>query len=267
MHDIRIAVVISYSPVGKIQHNLECVNKWVIKAAEKGASIICFPEMNITGYTTNEEIRRFAENIPGSISNQLVDLAVKKNIIILGGMAEKDEKGLIYASHIIAYPNKDFKVYRKLHIAPPEQAVLTKGDDIPLFETKQVRFGIQLCYDAHFPELSSQMALQGAEVIFIPHASPRGTPVEKYNSWIRHLVARAYDNSIFIVACNQTGKNKNGMQFPGVAIIIGPSGEIIKKDTSGIESIIIVDLKADAFNKVRNHKMRFFLPNRRADLY
>ncbi len=70
--------------------------------------------------------------------------------------------------------------------------------------------GIQLCYDAHFPELSTRMAVNGADIIFMPHASPRGTPSQKLTSWLRHLTARAFDNGVFIVACNQNGDNQKG---------------------------------------------------------
>jgi N-carbamoylputrescine amidase len=138
---------------------------------------------------------------------------------------------------------------------------------MPLFETKEVRFGIQLCYDAHFPELSTQMALKGADIIFIPHASPQGTPQEKYQSWMRHLPARAYDNSTFVVACNQAGKNEKGLDFPGIALIVGPSGKVVAKDLSGKEGMLVADLEAGEMDRVRNNRMHFFLPHRRPELY
>ena len=84
---------------------------------------------------------------------------------------------------------------------------------------------------------------------------------------MRHLTARAYDNSVFIVACNQVGKNTNGLDFPGLAVAIGPSGNVLHRNTSSREDMMIADLKADVLNTVRSHKMRYFLPNRRSDLY
>ena len=84
---------------------------------------------------------------------------------------------------------------------------------------------------------------------------------------MRHLPARAYDNSLFIIACNQTGKNKKGLSFPGIAVIIGPSGKVIAKDLSGKEGMLVVDLMAKDLDRVRSHRMRYFLPNRRPELY
>jgi N-carbamoylputrescine amidase len=101
----------------------------------------------------------------------------------------------------------------------------------------------------------------------MPHASPRGTPESKFNSWQRHLPARAFDNSVFIVACNQTGDNAAGLGFPGVALALGPSGEILEKRVNDEEGLLVTDLKADDLARVHNHRMRYFLPNRRSDLF
>jgi N-carbamoylputrescine amidase len=130
-----------------------------------------------------------------------------------------------------------------------------------------VKLGMQLCYDAHFPELSTCMAVAGADILFMPHASPRGTTAEKYNSWMRHLSARAFDNGVFIVACNQTGNNQNGLQFPGVAVMIGPDGQVTDKRLSEKDDILVADLKSEDLAAVRTHRMRYFLPNRRPDIY
>ena len=182
-------------------------------------------------------------------------------------MVEKDENDRLFASHLVVTPEAISGVYRKIHIAPPERDMFSPGDSVPLFEVNGIKLGIQLCYDAHFPELSTRMAVEGADIIFMPHASPRGTPTEKFNSWMRHLTARAYDNSVFIVACNQIGENQNGLDFPGLAVVVGPSGMILAKDTTGCEGMLVADLKSDKLSAVREHRMRYFLPNRRPDLY
>ena len=267
MQDIRIAAVIFRSVAGDVRRNLDAMQPWIKASGEAGAAVVCFPEMNITGYSNLREIKDSAEPVPGPISRDLSNLSKNHGITILAGILERDETGRIFPSHLVISPDGFVGVYRKLHIAPPEQENFTPGDKIPVFDVNGLRFGIQLCYDVHFPELSTQMAIKGAELIFIPHASPRGTPKDKYRSWMRHLTARAFDNSLFIVACNQAGDNGKGLDFPGIAVIIGPSGEVIKKNLSGEESMIVLDLKAQDLNRVRGHRMRYFLPNRRPELY
>jgi N-carbamoylputrescine amidase len=267
MEDIRIAAVVMNSPVGQIRRNLDHMTQWAMAAKKEGAALVCFPEMNITGYDINPEIKDSAESVPGSVTRVLLEFAEREDIVILAGLAEKDETERIFASHLVAQPGGKLGVYRKLHIAPPEQDIYSPAQEIPLFSARDITFGVQLCYDAHFPELSSRMAVNGAEIIFMPHASPRGTPRKKLQSWKRHLPARAYDNSLFVVACNQTGDNASGLSFPGVALILGPSGEIIEKKMGDEEGMLVVDLKAEDLTRVRSHRMRYFLPNKRHDLF
>ena len=267
MNDIKIAAAIFNSPVGKNRENLDRMAAWIAAAGKQGAEIICFPELCITGYCTRDDIRPAAEPIPGPSSQYLVQLARDNQISILAGLAERDESGNIFASQLVVTPEGALGVYRKIHIAPPERDVFLPGKKVPLFEISGSKIGVQLCYDAHFPDLSTCMAVEGADILFLPHASPRGTPNEKYNSWMRHLTARAFDNGIFIVACNQTGDNQNGLRFPGVAVMIGPDGQVLDKQLSDMESILVVDLKSEVLAAVRNHRMRYFLPNRRPNIY
>ncbi|GBC63986.1 nitrilase [Desulfonema ishimotonii] len=268
MKDIRIAAAISRSGAGDVCGNFEKMTQMVRWARQAGADLICFPEMNLTGYSSASEISAVAETVPGPISQDLLRLAETEKIAVLAGMAEKDtDSDRLFITHLAALPQGGLHVYRKLHIAPPEQGTFSAGNTVPLVEFQGLKFGIQLCYDAHFPELSTLMAQKGADLILIPHASPRGTPAEKYRSWLRHLPARAFDNSLFVVACNQTGETRKGLHFPGIALALDPSGNVIAKDLSDREGMVIADLKADALDRVRNHKMRFFLPNRRPRLY
>jgi len=267
MKDIRIAAVIFNATVNQTQHNLDRMLPWIEEAKNKGADLICFPELNVTGYSTDSVIQDSAEPIPGTISRQLEQMAQTAEIVILAGMAERDASGRLFASHLVASPTGLSGAYRKLHIAPPERALFSAGEHIPLFKVAGIKLGIQLCYDAHFPELSTRMAVDGADVIFIPHASPRGTPQDKLASWMRHLSARAFDNGVFIVACNQVGKNQKELDFPGVAVIVEPSGNILTNITTDRDSMLVADLKAAELSAVRDHKMRYFLPNRRPELY
>lgn len=267
MKNIRIAVVVSNARVSETAKNLARMKEWVKKAAKNQASIVCFPEMTVSGYHVRKEIIDAAESIPGPATDYLADLAKKFHIIILAGMAEIDANGHLYATHAVIDPTGIIGIYRKIHLGPSEKKLFQSGDNVSVFTHKDVTFGIQLCYDAHFPELATAMALKGADIVFIPHASPRTTPEEKIKSWMRHLPARAFDNGMFIVACNQCGKNGKGLSFPGVSVVLNPAGEMIESYTGIDEHMMIVDLKAADLKKVRAHKMRYFLPNRRPEIY
>jgi N-carbamoylputrescine amidase len=251
--------------------------------------------MNLTGYATGPEILSIARPLNRN-SGQKSDEKFGKNtgidlntapepkaeidltrlfasrakelgMTILVGLAEKTRQTQVYASHLIFYPNGSFDVYRKIHTAPFEKKFFLPGNSIQVFSSHGVNFGIQLCYDAHFPELTLAMALKKADIIFIPHASPRGSSREKYESWIRHLRARAFDNGVYIAACNQTGDNHNHLFFPGISLFIGPDGNVIDHCLDSAEGVHYIEIQKSALNRVRSHKMRYFLPNRRTDLF
>lgn len=267
MNTIRIATVIFHSPRNQVLENLERMDGWTAAAKRSGAALVCFPELNITGYGVDSGIREAAEPLSGEVGHRLGAMAERHQTVILAGLVEKGEDGRIFASHLVAAPQGPLGVYRKLHIAPPEKNTFDAGEGFRVFEAFGTRFGIQLCYDAHFPELSTRMALDGADVIFMPHASPRGTSEGKRDSWMRHLPARAFDNGVFVVACNQAGDNGAGLTFPGLALVIGPDGRAIATDVGGREALLVADLDLGRLAAVRSHPMRYFLPNRRPDIY
>ncbi len=156
-------------------------------------------------------------------------------------------------------------IHRKTHLSPPERTLYLPGEKIEVFRVSGLTIGVQLCYEAHFPEISTVMALKGAEILFFPHASPRGSIVEKRESWLRHLSSRAFDNTLYVVACNQSGCLRQGVSFPGVALILGPDGRPIS--SSDGEEILVAELKAEELLSARRSRMRFFLPARRPQLF
>jgi predicted amidohydrolase len=223
--------------------------------------------MNLTGYGTGGQVKSIARAVDADLVRILGQLSDQLNLAVLAGLIEQADDGQIFGSHLVFIPQAPHGIYRKLHTAPNEQGIFTPGTGIPVFAHAGVRFGIQLCYDAHFPELSTAMALRRADLILLPHASPRGTSKQKFDSWMRHLPARAFDNGVFVAAVNQTGDNGAGLQFPGLALAIGPDGNLISRSMSEKNHLHFVTLDPEPLLRVRSHRMRYFLPFRRNDLF
>jgi N-carbamoylputrescine amidase len=268
MKDIHVAAVVMRSGFGETESNIEKIGRYVKAAAQQGAEVVCFPEMSITGYALKEEIRGLAEPIPGPSTKKIQRIAGDSGSIVVAGLAERKENGGIAVSQVVASPDGALGVYRKTHLSMGERALFEPGDETPVFAAGGTTFGVQLCYDAHFPELSTMLALKGAEILFIAHASPPPESADqKRERWMRYLAARAYDNSVFVVACNQTGDGGAGISFSGVGLILDPRGEAIAETSGDDESMMIVELKAELLSRTRNARMGFFLPHRRPDLY
>jgi len=267
MTEITIAAAVMKSDLTSIENNILKVKDLSEKASLKGAEIICFPELNLSGYFLNNDNQKYSHRVPGKISEDIGAIAEKYNITILCGLIEEFEKKY-YITHIAVSPEGLIGKYRKLHLSPQEKKYYSPGNDLPVFELKGIRFAIGLCYDAHFPELSTIYALNKADIIFFPHASPPSeTADEKKLRWLRYLSARAYDNSIYVAACNQLGETQSGGFFTGNAMILDPKGKIISEKSNNEEGILIGIIKNETLERVRNSRMGFFMADRRPDLY
>ncbi len=253
--------------MGRKAENLARMESFVGQAAGKGVNIICFPELCISGYSLRPKIDSFAETIPGKSTQAVLQMAKKYRLLILAGLAESDAGEGIFISHFAAGPDGLLGVYRKIHLGPPEEGIYQPGTECPVFRYRETFFAMELCFDAHFPELSTILALKGAEVIFIPHASPRESAQEKQTRWLRYLSARAYDNSVFLAACNQVGEGESGLRFSGTALILTPRGEVIAADKGEGEEIIFADMKKADLKRVRESPQGFFLNKRRPTIY
>jgi len=267
MRDLRVAVVCMRSETGKVRENLDRTASHVSKASKAGADVICFPELSLTGYSLQDPGHVYRDLGQDAVIESVLLMARQKNVIIIAGLVERSFKEKPYISQIVAGPRGLIGIYRKTHLSPPEAERYEPGQELTVFLNDEVTFGVQLCYETHFPEITTVMAVKGMEVLFLPHASPRGEPAEKMESWLRHMPSRAFDNGIYLVACNQVGKNEEGLDFPGVAMAVGPDGRVIERYAGKEESLLFADLSAGFLDEVRRHRMRYFLPRRRPELY
>jgi predicted amidohydrolase len=267
MRDVLVAAVCMHSEPGEVDKNLERIESFVHEASGRSAGAVLFPELSISGYTLKDPEKIYDLARSQRIVEKIVRMAHDARLIIMAGMVEILQEGRPHISHVVARPDGLLGVYRKTHLSPPEKEKYGEGDSLNVYHESGVTFGLELCYESHFPEISTVLSLKGAEVLFMPHASPRGTPEEKMKSWLRHLPGRAFDNGVFVVACNQVGKTKEGLFFPGVILALDPQGRILESYTGNKEKMVLVELKAEVLRETRSHRMKYFLPQRRNDLY
>jgi predicted amidohydrolase len=265
--NLKVAAVVMQSAAGKTAKNLARMEDFARQAASQKVQILCFPELALSGYTLRKKILSQAEPIPGPSSDAVLEMARKHRVLILTGMIERDRQGRAYISHIAASSQGLLGIYRKIHLGPAEEGIFHPGAEPAVFCYAGWTCGIELCFDGHFPELSTLLALKGSQVIFIPHASPRESAAEKRDRWLRYLAARAYDNSAFLVACNQVGPSEMGLDFPAAALILSPRGEILAANKGGGEEIVTAELEAAALRAIKESSRGFFLKRRRPALY
>jgi predicted amidohydrolase len=292
VEDFRIAAAQITCTAGKASPNLEKHKEYVYRAAQQGARLVCFPELSLSGYPNGDSLPHdLAQPLEGQSVQTIVEVSKGTGMIILAGLLERDQSGVIYNTHVVIGPKGLIGAYRKTHVANSEIHRFYHGHDLPVFNLGHLTFGLQICYDNHFPEASRVLALKGAEVIFAAYASPGPNSLEglsaKRNRWLRYLPARAFDNSVYVVAVNQVGKSSteeqqngesspgstardthSGMaEFPGGSLAINPWGEVIAEAQPLVEDLMVVDLTQAALEEKRRDALQFFTHFRRPELY
>ena len=267
MKDFRLAAAMMRSVVGDKKGNLARMEKLAERAADNGAEVLMLPEACLTGYTVRKSMHPWAEPLDGPLVNTLVDICSRRDLMILAGLVEKNHNQALHLTQVLAGPQGPLGAYRKTHLGPTEKTLFEPGVDLTVMDVDGVKYGVQLCYEGHFPEVSLTQALMGADILLIPHASPRETPEEKAERWLRYLPARAYDNSVYLAACNQAGDNGAGLSFAGVAMIAGPKGDIMAMTHGEEDDLVIADIKEKPLTQVREGRMGYFLPERRPSMY
>lgn len=270
MENTKIALVQMQATFGDIRKNLSTMEGFIKEAALNEVDIICFPEMCIQGYGRQMPDHLLA-TLEGEAVSYLKELALKNNITILAGMAEKNQGQKPFITQVVVKPGQAIEYYRKTHLGTSEQSYYLAGNSIEHFITNKATIGIQICWDTHFPEVTTMLSLQGAEIIFTPHASPTIVGDRKA-IWLKYLVARAYDNSVFVATCNLVGDDGKGHQFCGGSMIIDPKGNVLAEDFGGKQSMLVASLDCSQINSIRERKSSsmansFFIANRRPEIY
>jgi len=256
---IKVTIIqMDISPGDKnrnIEHALEMIE------GERGSHIFVLPEFFTTGFCPTE-LRRVAESIPGPTTNLLAEASQRTNSYILGCIVESGEDGKLRNTTVIVGPDgRLVGRYSKIHLFTPigEHNFLTPGRNLGLFETERGRFGVMVCYDLRFPELSRALTLKGVEAIFVPAAWPK----PRQHQWKTLLQSRAIENQLFVIGANRVGV-EGDLQYFGGSAIINPLGEVLE-EAGDTEGVISAELDLSSIRAVREEIP--CLRDRRPDLY
>ena len=132
-----------------------------------------------------------------------------------------------------------------------EGSYLAAGDCRVSFELDGVKCGIIICYDLRFPELSRALALDGAQLMFVPAQWPK----PRLHPWRTLLLARAIENQMFVAGVNRVGKEGKA-EFFGHSLLVNPLGEVLLSGSEE-EEILTAEIDLNQLIKVREHMTCF----------
>jgi len=278
MKKLKVAAVQMNPLIDDLDHNLAIHERFARRAAKTGARLVLFPELSVTAHYGDEGATLLAEPYrTGRIHETMSGLARELGILISYGVCEK-ARGTYYNSQGLIGPDGLIGVKRKVHASRDEYFYFRMGRSLEVFDAGFARIGVLICYDSDFFEAWRVLALKGAEIILLPHASRSGpgkriSPAKQIQS-IRKMLAKlpgkrgyyAADNAVFAVFAGQVGYNGHSTHSGG-AYVIAPDGALLVKSRAVLDDLMVTaDLDPTALHKARN-RPGAILKTRRPELY
>jgi predicted amidohydrolase len=201
--------------------------------------IIFFSELCLSGLDL-----KLAIPIPNSSLDKIMAWAQKEEKWLIPGSFYEKEGAKIYNTSVVISPTGEIVArYRKIFPWRPLEAT-EAGKEFCVFDIPgKGRFGLCICYDVWFPEVSRNLGWMGAEAVFCPTATySSDRPQEMILAQ-----ANAISNQLYFL-------NVNGLGVGGVgcSIFVDPQGRILQ--TSGESEIIMTEIiDLDLVSRVREY--------------
>jgi len=251
--------VIQMDPVlGDVPANIRTHIRAAEQAALKGANVVVFPELSLTGYTVKDLAADLAFDPYSDPLLRPLQRLSKKVTIVAGGIIQGDDHG-IYNAGICFDGGETVHVHRKIYTPTyglfEEGRYFSSGRSVEAFQTRHGRFGILVCEDMWHPSLPYLAVLDGAEVIFSLTASPtRVGPSDGDldNKTINHEHQRSFARlfSSYMIFANRVGF-EDGVNFWGGSAVFAPDGERLAEARLFEKDVITARLNSTSVRRAR----------------
>ncbi len=252
MRSLRIALAQINTTVGDFEGNVSKIVEQIKKAEKKGADVVAFPELVITGYPPEDLLLKtqFIEDNLDAL--QKIRKHVGTTAAIVGFVDRRDD---IFNAAALLYKEEIIDIYHKMYLPNygvfDEYRYFQAGTRYPVYKIADTWIGINICEDIWYPEGPARIqSLAGAEVIININASPYHIGKGKFREDM--LSTRASDNIIIIAYLNSVG-GQDELVFDGHSIVVDQEGSVIARGEQFEEDMIIMDLNLEGITMKRLH--------------
>lgn len=241
--------LIQMESTGTREENEEKAFRLMNEAIKENTDVICLSEYFLywgkdfdSGKVTLDDIEKYKNYAKENNVNIILgSVALKSNIKdkITNTCFVIDRFGNI----VLRYDKKYMYTVNRNNIKFDEIDDTIPGNSLGICEIDNVKVGIGICFDLRFPEYFRELTKNGVKVIFLPSHFKENTGRIAWNILTR---ARAIENQVYFLACNQTGEG-----LCGRTQAISYDGEVIKS-LDKEEGILTIDIdieKLDTYRK------------------
>ena len=212
------------------------------KAIFPWVDMIILPEL--ASFGTNPEL---AENHPSETEQFYAELAKELAIwLVPGSMFQREGEDVFNVAPVINPQGEVIARYRKIYPFYPYEKGVSSGDKFVVFDVPDVgRFGVSICYDQWYPEVTRNLTYLGAEVIICP------TLTGTIDREVELAISRT---NAAIGQCYFLNVNAAGELGVGQSILCGPDGAVLHQASIGRE-IMPIELDLAHVRRVRERGM------------
>ncbi|OMC53844.1 hydrolase [Mycobacterium sp. IS-836] len=256
---IALAQVLSGTDPAK---NLQLVREYAGRAADAGARLVVFPEATMCRFGV--PLGPVAEPVDGPWADGVRAVAADAGITVIAGMFTPAGDGRVKNTLIAtgpATPNEPDTHYDKIHLYDAfgftESRTVAPGAEPVVITVDGVGVGLSVCYDVRFPELYTELARRGAQVIAV--CASWGSGPGKLEQWTLLARARALDSMSYVAAAGQAdpgdsltgpGSGSGAPTGVGGSLVASPLGEVVA--SAGAEpQLVVADIDVDRVAKAR----------------
>src|SRR5881409_948032 len=273
----RVAIAQLRPTKGDYGANLQKIGGVLAQIAklDPPADLVVFPETATSGYFVEGGVRDVAVTA-GTLFRDLTvehEAAGAPPVDVAIGFYEVFQNhfynSCLYASlgnaspgHAGAAPGIR-QVHRKVFLPTygvfDEERFVDRGREIRAFDTRWGRAAILICEDAWHSLSGTIAALQGAQLVIVPSASPaRGTGMDEEGirlpasvvRWERILRGMADEHGVWVAFASLVGF-EGGKGFPGGSVVVSPAGDIVLRGPLFEEAVLTYDVDFEEITRAR----------------
>ena len=244
MPPVRLAISQFRPAKGEYAANVRRIADVTAQAAalDGKPDLVVFPETATSGYFVEGGVKELAVTA-GTLARDLAAAYAGPPIDVAVGFYELFQNHFFNSCLYVTLGGKEPEVrhvHRKVFLPTygvfDEERFVDRGQDgVRAFDTTWGRVAILICEDAWHSLAATIAALDGAQVILVPSASPaRGSDTDEEGAklpasmvrWERVVQGIAEEHGLFVVLANLVGF-EGGKGFPGASAVFDPAGELV----------------------------------------
>lgn len=215
--------------VGDLEGNYKVAIEAWEQAQKMGSDLIAFTELFITGYNTQDLIKK--PSFFKAAQDQILKLAKTcKNgpAIAIGGPAYL--KGKLYNAYYILADGNVANVIMKHHLPNQnvfdEKRIFDEGEISGPYQIGPIRIGSPICEDAWHSDVSETLSETGAQLLLVPNGSPYYNG--KNDVRLNKMVARVVETNLPLIYLNMVGAQDDQV-FDGGTFALNRGGSLAIK--------------------------------------